>query len=184
LLDEVQATAGSGPAQQAAKTRIFLSSSRKDEAFTRRLAAALEARGYAPDFDQSARDPAGAGISPEDEWWPRLRDMIAANDVMVFIVSPDSAASRVCGEEIAYARALGKRIIPILRRPVDFARVPPQLSALNVRIDFTGDAEAAFAAALDALCAALDLDVAWHRESARLTQLAVRWEKAGRTTRP
>ena len=58
--------------------------------------------------------------------------------------------------------------------------MPPQLSALNVKIDFTGDAEAAFAAALDALSAALDLDVAWHRESARLTQLAVRWEKAGR----
>jgi hypothetical protein len=169
------------PAQPTAKTRVFLSYSRKDDVFTRRLAAALEARGYAPDFDQSARDPANAGIAPEDEWWPRLKDMIAANEVMVFIVSPDSAASTVCGEEIAYARALAKRIIPILRRKVDFTRVPPQLSALNVRIDFTDDAEPTFAAALDALCAALDLDVAWHRESARLTLLAARWDRAERT---
>ena len=106
------------------KTRVFLSYSRKDEAFTPRLAAALEGRGYAPDFDQSARDPANVetGIAAEDEWWQRLKDMIAAADVMVFIVSPDSAASRVCDEEIAYARALGKRIIPILRRPASAGR--------------------------------------------------------------
>ena len=170
-------------AQQAARTRVFLSYSRKDEAFTRRLAAALADRGYTPDYDQSARDPANVdtGISAEDEWWQRLKDMIAAADVMVFIVSPDSAASKVCDEEIAYARALGKRVVPILRRPVDFSKVPPRLSAINVKIDFTDDSEAAFAAALDLLCAALDLDVAWHRESVRLTLLAVRWEKAGRT---
>ena len=73
-------------AQPPAKTRVFLSYSRKDDAFTRRLAAALEARGYAPDFDQSARDPANAGIAPEDEWWPRLKHMIAADEAMVFIV--------------------------------------------------------------------------------------------------
>ena len=121
--------------QQPAKTRVFLSYSRKDEAFTRRLAEALAGRGYAPDFDQSARDdPANfdTGISVEDEWWQRLKDMIAAADVMVFIVSPDSAASPVCDEEIAYARDLGKRIIPILRRRVDFAELPPLLSARHI----------------------------------------------------
>ena len=92
------------------KTRVFLSYSRKDGAFTHRLAGALAARGYEPDFDQSSRDPSNVstGISAEDEWWQRLQDMIAAADAMVFIVSPDSAASRVCDEEIAYARGIGK----------------------------------------------------------------------------
>jgi hypothetical protein len=46
--------------------------------------------------------------------------------------------------------------------------MPPRLSALNVKIDFTGDTEAAFAVALDRLSAALGLDVARHRESARV----------------
>jgi hypothetical protein len=91
--------------------------------------------------------------------------MVTAADVMVFIASPDRSASRVCDEEIAYARALGKRIIPILCRPVEFSRLPPRLSTLNVKIDFTDDGDAAFGAALDRLCAALDLDVAWHRDS-------------------
>ena len=164
------------------KAHVFLSYSRKDADFTHRLAEALGARGYAPNYDQSARDPANveSGIAAEDEWWQRLKEMIAAADAMVFIVSPDSAASKVCNEEIAYARDLGKRIIPIQRRPIDFATAPPRLSALNVKIEFIDDGEAAFAAALHQLCSALDLNVAWHRESRRLTELALKWEVEGR----
>src|SRR5262245_6705107 len=62
------------------KTRVFLSYSRKDEIFTRRLAEALSGRGYAPDFDQSVRDPSSIdfGISAEDAWWTRLKEMIAS----------------------------------------------------------------------------------------------------------
>jgi len=136
---------------QPVKARVFLSYSRRDHDFTRRLASALAARGYAPDFDQSARDPTNidSGVSAEDEWWQRLKDMIAAADVMVFIVSPDSAASKVCDEEIAYARALGKRIIPVLRSPIDFAKAPPRLSALNVKLIFTDDRDEAFDGALE-----------------------------------
>src|SRR5262245_25353910 len=106
--------------------------------------------------------------------------MIAAADVMIFIVSPDSAASKVCDEEIAYARNLGKRIIPILRRPIDFAKAPPRLAALNVKIRFQEDADLGFDASLAELCAALDVDVDWHREARRLTELAIRWDQRGR----
>ena len=140
-------------------------------------------RAATPDSDRSLSDPANVatGISAEDEWWQRLQDMIAAADVMVFVVSPDSAASKVCDEEIAYARGIGKRHHPDPgRRAIDFAKAPPRLSALNVKIDFTGDSDEAFAAALDQLCAALDLDVAWHRENRRLTELALKWDAAGR----
>jgi TIR domain len=167
---------------EAVKTRVFLSYSRKDGEFTQRLAKALEARGYIADYDQSDSDPANitSGISAEDEWWQRLQDMIVATDVVVFIVTPDSAASNVCDEEIAYSRGIGKRIIPILRRAIDFAKAPPRLSALNVKIEFLDDSEEVFAAALDQLCAALDLDVAWHRENRRLTELALKWNAAGR----
>ena len=111
------------------KLRVFLSYSRKDGAFTRCLADALAARGYVPDFDQANYGPdnVNSGISAEDEWWQRLQAMIASADAMVFVVSPDSAASKVCDEEIAYARGLGKRIIPVLRRPIDYHKAPPRL---------------------------------------------------------
>jgi len=175
-------TAPSAEAAQPVKTRVFLSYSRNDGIFVHRLAKAVAAKGYEPDFDQSSFDPANiaTGISAEDDWWRRLQDMIAAADVMVFVVSPDSAASKICDEEIAYARGIGKRVIPILRRPIDFAKAPPRLAALNIKIQFLEDSDSAFDVNLAELCAALDVDVDWHRESRRLTGLAVRWNQRGR----
>jgi formylglycine-generating enzyme required for sulfatase activity len=164
------------------KLRVFLSYSRKDGAFTRCLADALAARGYVPDFDQANYGPdnVDSGISAEDEWWQRLQAMIASADAMVFVVSPDSAASKVCDEEIAYARGLGKRIIPVLRRPIDYHKAPPRLTALNIKIQFLEEAAPAFDVSLAELCVALDVDVDWYRESRRLTGLAVRWNQLGR----
>ena len=168
-----------GP-EVARKARLFLSYSRMDKDFARRLAEALVGRGHVADYDQSSHDPTNVdtGISAEDEWWKRLQEMIATAEVVIFIVSPHSAASKVCDEEIAYARALGKRIIPVLRAPVDFASTPPRLSALNVKLSFQHDE--AFDLSLSALTASLDVDVVWHREGARLTAAAVKWDTEGR----
>lgn len=164
------------------KLRVFLSYSRKDGSFARRLADALASHGYAPNFDQANYDPDNVdlGISAEDEWWKRLQAMIASADAIVFIVTPDSAASKACDEEIAYTRGLGKRIIPVLRRQIDFLKAPPRLSALNIKIQFLEDATPAFDSSLTELCAALDVDVDWYRESRRLTGLAVRWDQQDR----
>ncbi len=167
-----------GGTPQSVKTRVFLSYSRQDSSFTDRLAEAMAESSYTPDYDRSVYDPANidSGISAQDQWWQRLQQMIARADVIVFIVSPDSAGSRTCDEEIAYAQGLGKRIIPILRRPIDFSKAPPRLSAHNVKIDFTDDTEASFGSALKQLRAALGVDVVWYRESRRLTQLALEWD--------
>jgi WD40 repeat protein len=160
--------------------RVFLSYSRTDSAFTARLADSLAARGYEPDYDQSQSDPVNSGISPQDEWWLRIQQMIIATDTMVFIVSPDSAKSKVCDDEIAYARGVSKRIVPILLRPIDFAKAPARLSALNIKISFVANSDLAFRASLDQLCLALDTDIVWYRESRRLTSLAARWVADGR----
>ncbi len=169
-----------GSAGGAPRLRVFLSYSRKDSEFTARLASGLEARGYLPDFDRSThnKDNVTTGISAEDDWWKRLQEMIEAADVMVLVVSPDSAASKVCDEEIAYARSLGKRVLPVLRRPVDFATAPPRLSALNIKIEMVDDAR--FDGDLAELSTALDRDVVWLREQTRLIQAAGDWERSGR----
>jgi hypothetical protein len=82
---------------QGSWPRVFLSYSRGDRAFAERLAASLTARGFVADWDQASTDPDNitTGISAEDEWWARLQQMIIAADVVVFVVSPDSAASKV-----------------------------------------------------------------------------------------
>lgn len=163
-------------------TRLFLSYSRKDAKELQKIVLALRSRGYDPDFDKSEFDPNNVltGISAEDEWWKRLQQLIARADVMIFLVSPDSASSRVCDEEIAYARGLAKRIIPVLCRRVDFAKAPPRLSALNVKIDFTANTEETFEASVNALEAAIETNVTWQRELRRLTELAVTWDIEGR----
>jgi hypothetical protein len=74
---------------------------------------------------------------------------------MVFIVSPDGAASEVCDQEIAYARNLGKRIVPVLLRPIDFAKAPPKLSALNpAQLEGVACPMRAQSGRLEALCSA------------------------------
>jgi hypothetical protein len=147
--------------------RVFLSYSRKDRTFVEWLAAALTARGVVADWDRASADPDNVttGISAEDEWWERLRRMIAAADVVIFVVSPDAAASKVCDEEIAYARAVGKRTIAVMYRPIDFQTAPPRLAALNIKITFVDAADTA----LEELLRALSVDVAWTREATWIT---------------
>ncbi len=174
------AEVNSGSGSQSERLRLFISYSRKDGDFVRQLADALTARGYHCNFDQAAYDPDNitTGIAAEDEWWQRIQEMITAADVMVFVVSPFSATSKVCDEEIAFARGLGKRIVAVLRTEIDFLKAPPRLSGLNVKLDFTDDS--GFAASLDELIAVLDLDVLWHRQHNRLITRAVEWDAGNR----
>ena len=56
---------------------------------------------------------------------------IESATVIVFVLTPDSLASTVCGEEVQRATELNKRIIPVLRRSVDGLEIPPPLSRPN-----------------------------------------------------
>ncbi|MEL6826217.1 MAG: TIR domain-containing protein [Pseudomonadota bacterium] len=161
--------------------RVFLSYSRRDTALMLQIAESLRARGFEPDFDQSSHDPdnVSGGISAEDEWWLRLQEMIAICDVMVFLASPASANSDVCDEELVYARQTGKRIIPVLTAEIDFAAAPPRLAALNVKIDATQTGEA-FETAMDALQAALNVNVGWRRDGRRLADRMAEWDRRDR----
>jgi hypothetical protein len=166
--------------------RVFLSYSRKDGVFIAKLAEALIGLGYEASYDASphGRHNPDLAISAEDEWWKALEGMIAKADVMVFVVSRASAESKVCDEEIAYARRLGKRVIAILREEIDFRTVPPKLAALNVKLRFTDNAEAAFAASLAELKQALDLDAGWWREQKWFAVQLKDWLDAEERARP
>lgn len=169
--------------EREARTTVFLSYSRRDSDFRGRLSEALVRRGFSAIYDQSDRpheDP-DLRLTSQDEWWKQLKAMIAASDVMVFVISPDSAGSLVCDDEIAHARALGKRVVPVLRRSIDLNTAPERLRVLNVGIDFRDDADHAFDSALELLCAELKHDMEWHRTGTRLARQADLWERAGRT---
>ncbi|GAA0877729.1 hypothetical protein GCM10009119_06970 [Algoriphagus jejuensis] len=159
------------------QTRVFLSYSRKDIGFVMLLAKQLNELGILTDFDQSDSDPdfVTTGISAEDEWWKRLEEMISEAAVIIFVISPDSAYSKVCGEEIALAQTLGKRVIPLLLKPIDFNKVPPRLSAYNIKIDFSDEHNHPFDETVIELVRAIETDVEWLRTGVRITAIAKRW---------
>jgi hypothetical protein len=164
------------------QTRVFVCYSRKDTEFLTWLSAGLRERGCFVDYDQSPQDPKSitGGIAAEDAWWTRLEEMITAAEVVVFVLSPDSARSPVCDEEIAFAQARGKRVVPVLWRPIDFQKAPPRLSALNVKISFVTPDAGRLAASLDELVAAIRTDVRWFRMAGRLSTAARQWDLSGR----
>lgn len=177
---------GPGIQNDNVRTRVFVSYSRKDVDFARQLAGALENRGYFVDFDLGG-DPEkiDAGLAPTDDWWRRLKDNIVAADALVFIVSPDSAASAICDREIEWADSLKKRVVPLSWRRIDYAGAPKRLSALNIAIPFSADGASehlpflGFERSLDLLCRSLDTDIAWLRLGRRYLSLALQWSEGG-----
>ena len=154
------------------RSKVFISYSRADLAFTDELATAL---GTFPDFDVLLDR---VGIGHGEAWKDRLGRLIVECDTLVFVLSPDSVTSEVCAWEIEEAQRLSKRIIPILWRTVDFASVPAGLSAINA-VPFDGEHAVS---GLPRLVTALKSDLAWLREHTRLGEKAVEWEQAGRTS--
>lgn len=147
------------------KTRVFLSYSRKDIEFAQLLQTELQAQGFHPMLDKT-------DIAPGENWQDRLSKLIIEADAIVFSVSPNSAASKICGWEIAEAERLGKRIIPVVVDPVDTGLLPEALTRLNF-IFFT---DVSFDEALAKLNSALNTDLDWVRQHTRIGEQAIEWE--------
>jgi WD40 repeat protein len=144
---------------------VFVSYSRSDVEFVRRLAAALKDRGRDVWIDvDGIRD---AEVFPE-----ALRRAIESADAFLFVISPDSVASEYCELEIAHAVALHKRIVPLALRPVPDEGLPEPIRVRNwipAEIDPT-----------DRVIVALEADLEWERRHTRLTVRAVDWDGAQR----
>jgi TIR domain len=89
----------------------FISYSRKDTDFVRRLYAALEQHGLEGWVDWE-------GIPPADDWLRKVYAAIESADAFVFVMSPDSLSSVVCADEVAHAVKHNKRLIPVVVREV------------------------------------------------------------------
>lgn len=152
------------------RTRIFISYSRKDEAFAKWLRQALEARDVEVFRDV---DDTLAG----EEWWRRLQELIALADNIVFVLSPRSAISKVCHDEVAYANSLNKRIFPAVIEDIDWASVPTGLASRH-SVFFLDEGQRV--SSLEQLQKGLLTDFDWVREHTRLLERATVWQRKGR----
>jgi hypothetical protein len=148
---------------------VFLSYSRRDGEFVRRLASALQDRGKEVWVDvDGIRD---AEVFPE-----ALRRASESSDAFVFVISPDAVKSSFCDEEIEHAASLNKRIVPIALWPVPDEQLPGAVRFRNWIPASDGQLDGA----VERLVTALDTDLDWEREHSRLTVRALEWERSGR----
>ena len=159
-------------ASRERKTRVFISYSRKDSVFAKRLVDALNARDFEAYLDKN-------DILPGEPWKDRLKALILSADTVGVVISPDSIASPMCAWEVETAESLQKKMLPLVYRPVADADVPPRLAQLNYI--FLREADD-FDTGLSTLARALDTDIAWIRQHTRIGELAQRWDSAGRPT--
>src|ERR1700694_3918584 len=154
------------PVEESTNPAVFVSYSRKDEEFVTALCKTLA--GVKIDVNRDLDD-----ISPGEEWWLRIENLIRQSDVLLFVISPDAVESEVCTRELDVSKSLNKRIVPVLRRDVDTSLLPQTLSRLNFIIAREQDN---FASATDSLIEAITTDISWLREHTRLSELTHRWE--------
>src|SRR5436309_3731745 len=149
---------------------IFISYARENRDFVHRLDESLKSRGREAWVDWE-------GIRPTEEFMQAIYGAIEGADTFVFVLTPDSVASVVCGREIEHAAAHHKRMVPIVAQDVNAETVPEPLGKLNWIFCREGDD---FEKATDTLISALETDLNWVHAHTRLLTRAIEWNANGR----
>jgi len=149
---------------------VFLSYSRKDTEFMRKVFDSFKAEGKEvwADFED---------IPKAADWWEEIKAGINAAYSFVFIISPDSVRSDICRDEIETAIAANKRFIPLLRREItedeDKEKIHPVISSHNWIFFREGDD---YDASFKILMESVETDLEHNRYMTRLLVRAQEWE--------
>jgi len=148
--------------------QIFISYSRRDAGFARMLTTSLEAEKIDAWIDW-------INIPPSTDWWDQIQKGIEGADCFIFLLSPDSVKSEVCGKEIAHALENGKRLIPLVVREINPRDAPLSLARLNW-IFFRAEQDD-YGRSFGSLLQALHTDFEWVQTQRRLQVRALEWER-------
>lgn len=121
--------------------KIFISYSRKDIDFVRKLAGDLEKANYDVWWDLT-------DLRGGDEWVTRIAAAIEESETVLVVLSPNSLQSEWVRKEYTQAIGLHKRIIPIMFAP---SPVPFALNTINYVNFVSGEYQDNFASLLSAL---------------------------------
>src|SRR5262245_19843696 len=132
-------------------TRVFISYSRKDKQVAKKLVQALEKCELETWIDWE-------DIPPTSDWRERIQRGIEEADGFLFLLSPDSIASKVCREECEHAIQNGKRLIPVVVLDVDSKDVLPAMAKINW---FSLQDAVDFENTIQALIAVIRTDLPW-----------------------
>ncbi|NUQ05820.1 MAG: TIR domain-containing protein, partial [Anaerolineae bacterium] len=151
-------------------TDVFISYSRKDQDFVRRLYQRLSEQQRAAWVDWEE-------IPLTADWWQEITKGIDAADNFLFIISPDSVMSQICNREIEYAVTHNKRLIPIVRREA----LPEAMNKALARHNWLYAREHDdFDSVFEQLIEALDTDLDYVQGHTRLLVRAREWDSKAR----
>ena len=150
---------------------LFISYSRRDGDFVRRLHGVLAERGRDVWVDWE-------DIPAAEPWRDELHAGLEESEALAFVITPDSLASDECAVELERAVEGGKRILPLVLREPDGEQVPEPLAARNWIFFREGVDD--FDQSVARLEAAIDTDRDWVRDHTRLLARASEWERRGR----
>jgi TIR domain len=147
-------------------TDVFVSYSRRDQPFVRKLHDALV--GVHRDVWVDWED-----IPPSAEWLKEIERAIESADTVVFVLSPDSVSSPMCRHEVDHAATCNKRMVALLLREVLASDVPEPVAKINW-LPFRSQDD--FQTGFSTLIEAMDTDLNWVRAHSRLLVRAKEWE--------
>jgi WD40 repeat protein len=146
---------------------LFISYSRKDIEIARKLTEAFKGQELDIWIDWE-------GIAPTVDWWQEIEKGIEEADIFLFLISPDSAKSKVCTREIEHANKNAKRLIPVVVRDVAADESPASLGHLNWIFFRESDD---FNTSFEKLTTAIKTDYEWVQAHRRLQVKALEWER-------
>jgi WD40 repeat protein len=150
---------------------VFVSYSRADSDFARKLNEALQLQGKTTWFDQES-------IASGSDFQQEIYRGIESSDNFLFIISPRSVNSPYCADEVEYAQKLNKRFVTVLHRHVSAQELHPALASIQW-IDFNrhgGD----FYPNFSELVRTLDTDREHVKSHTKWSQKAAEWEQEGK----
>jgi WD40 repeat protein len=169
--DDKTETTEEGPPTEAGRLDAFISYTRRgDVDFVDHLRDELLARGKNVWVDRERIEPAA-------DFRQRIARGIEAANAMIFVVSPESATSAECLQELAIASQHHKLVVPVIRHDVEDLRssLPAALTAPNWIFWREGDDANR---ALDQIVEALQNDLEWRDMHSRIAVRAREWEQS------
>jgi len=149
---------------------FFISYSRADGEFVKTVVDVLFDRGYEIWIDWD-------DIPQTVNWWQEIKAGIEASNTFVFVVTANSANSKVCYDEVQYAVENNKRIIPLIPDKFDDKESEEKLhpAIRNHNWFVFGKPDKSFGENIDRLLETLTMDVDYLRHHTRYLVRAREW---------
>lgn len=152
---------------------VFISYSRSDSEFARKLNENLQIYGKLTWFDQESIAASSADFQQE------ICRGIETADNFLFILSPKAVKSPYCADEVNYAAQLNKRFITVLHQTVNLADLHPELAKVQW-IDFS-DQDDNFWESFNQIVRVLETDREHVHQHSKWSQRAIEWEDKQRS---